>query len=212
VPRGDTTVCNPYDVLYFDSILGAYVGASRGTTASKDLVNSTGKDGVLGAFGSHGHDRLVTLRFIGIDFDGYIKESVAKMVTQSTPDQESLLDQWRRRIKACAKGKVLYLSGHSLGGALEQLYALVAVLEGEFEAVHLSLYGAFPIYDQVAADGFNKESRIICNNFQYLSDPVPKMKNLVTALVYRYFLSLQMVEEYQKNDPKQLTKVMLTVV
>ncbi|GIK06067.1 hypothetical protein Aspvir_010185 [Aspergillus viridinutans] len=206
IPRENTTFCDPYDVLYYDPGLEAYVAAVRGTMATKDFAHSTGKDGLLGTIGSHGHDDLVSLRSIGIDYDGYVKRSLANMITQKTDDQESLLDQWRRRIKACEKGKVLYLSGHSLGAAIAQVYALVAELEGSFEAVHLSLYGTFPIYDKVAADAFNKETRIICNNFQYLSDPVPKMKNLVTALIYRYFLSLQIVEEWQQNDPTQITK------
>ncbi|KAJ5177739.1 uncharacterized protein N7500_000438 [Penicillium coprophilum] len=206
VLRKERMIKTLFDILYYDPIIDAYVAAARGTKGNKDFVHSTGKDGLLGTIGSHGHDKLVTLRSIGIDWDGYIKQSTAELLTRKEDEEESLLEQWLRRIKNCEEGKDLYLSGHSLGSAIVQVYAILAILSGRFKTVYLDLYGTFPIFDQVAADAFNKDTRIVCNNFQYLSDPVPLMKSLTTALLYRNFLSLQMVQEFQRNDPDKLTK------
>ena len=207
IPNDASEILDPYDVMFWNQEPKQYEVAVRGTRAIKDIKGSTGKDGFLGWVGQYGHGKLVDISgSLGIEWPGGIKESIAIMLTQETAGQKALCYQFKERISQCRRGTVMYISGHSLGGALAVAYAMIAKASGIFSEVYLDIYGAFPILDETAAKAFDK-SGIICNNYQYATDAVPQMVSLKTALLYRSFSALDLVKEWQKNDKSQLTVV-----
>ena len=116
------------------------------------------------------------------------------MMTEFIDDLQSRCDQYQDRISKCQDGKEIFISGHGLGGALATVYIMIGHTSGKVTKIHLHPYGAYPLFDSVAAKHF-EQSGIIGNDYQYGTDSVPLLVGLSTAVSYRSFLSIDIVHE-----------------
>ncbi len=151
-----------------DHIVVAFRGTENPTSIDglKDWLLTDAMNLLVVPEGRLGHD--LSAAGVGAKFHKGFVDAIAEI-------WEPLRDDVEARMKKA--DRPLWITGHSLGGALALLAAWL--LKRRFIAVHqIYTYGAPMIGNQKASDAFNKEFK--GQIFRYVSgrDPVPKLPGL----------------------------------
>ncbi len=151
-----------------DHIVVAFRGTENPTSIDglKDWLLTDAMNLLVVPEGRLGHD--LSAAGVGAKFHKGFIDAIAEI-------WEPLRDDVEARMKKA--DRPLWITGHSLGGALALLAAWL--LKRRFIAVHqIYTYGAPMIGNQKASDAFNKEFK--GQIFRYVSgrDPVPKLPGL----------------------------------